>query len=213
VILVDDERTIVLAGSFNPAILVPQWVGQYGLGLAQDAEFTVELITPVPGLAGMPRYSFEGISYSPGFQNIRFFLAQLDNAGSQRVVDVVHRILAQLPHSPVAGIGFNFSFEVARPSGDLAARLGDCDALLDALPGATSFAKRSWSNTILRGDSLVTFKCVQNGEEAASIGVNFHYNTRNATHAGEILSRANLYDDIFGAAKQAAAALCGEALE
>src|SRR4051812_38105477 len=56
--LVQDKLTIVLVGSFNPAILTPQWIARNALGYPEERQFQVELLTPVAGIGGMPRYSF-----------------------------------------------------------------------------------------------------------------------------------------------------------
>ena len=69
-ILQPEKLTVVLAGSFNPAILTPQWISQHGLQEPANQKFAVELMTQFGPIGGIQRFSFGGISYSPNLNNV-----------------------------------------------------------------------------------------------------------------------------------------------
>lgn len=210
--LVPEKLTIVVAGAFNPAILVPPWVGRYGLGYPPQQTFQVEMLAPVAGIGGMPRYSFDGISYSPNFQSVTFYLAGLDTPGCQRVVDAVARMLRELPHTPVSGIGFNFAFNVAEPDEALLQLLSSHAGMIEAFPGGGEVVSRSWSNVVAWQGALVTVQC-QRDNAGVLIDANFHHNTTSAVGAAEVVSVADCYQRYFNAAVGLAQSLSGQQME
>ncbi len=210
--LIQDKLTIVLAGNFNPAILTPQWVARNALGYEGDRQFQVEMLASVVGIGGMPRYSFDGLSYAPNFQSLTFFLAGLDEAARQRVVHVASTVLGTLPHTPVSGVGFNFGFFVRNPSDQLLEMLQTSLPMMEALGDEAAVVSRLWSNTVRWRESLVTVQCQQDGGQV-QIDVNIHHDVSSAEEAGRFLARQDCYQEAFAVAVDAVRRLANEQLE
>jgi hypothetical protein len=206
-----DKTTVVLAGSFNPAILTPQWVAVHGLGQPAGQEFQVEMISPVGG-AGATRFSFDGLSYSAGFRNVTLHLDGTQPAQCRASLRAAANILAQLPHTPVAGLGFNFAFSVDEPPDELLSLLTTHDGMTDSFPIAPEVVARKWGNTVKWNDALVTVGCELVGGQAF-ITFNFHYSTASAKDAETILRMDQVFENHQERAVAAAEALGGQKLE
>lgn len=208
---IGDKTTVVLAGAFNPAILVPQWVAVHGLGHPAGQEFQVEMMAPVGG-TGQARFAFDGIAYSAGFKNFVLNVDGAQVAQSERGVVAVANILSQLPHTPVTGIGFNFGFLVEEPGAALLTLMTTHDGLTDSFDGDSDVVMRRWGNTVTWGQAIVSIDCEFAGGQAI-LAFNFHYSTDSAKAAEKVL-RA---DGVFGKHQQraivAAQALTGQQLE
>ena len=110
--LLGDQTTLVLAGAWNPAILSPNWIGRHVLRLPPGNAFQVEMVLPVQGQGGASRFSFEGISITPAQEALIFHISPDDAGMVAKSFDVAKRILEMLPHTPVAAMGVNFSYQV-----------------------------------------------------------------------------------------------------
>lgn len=208
---IEDRTTLVLAGNFNPAILTPQWIAKHCMGYQEQQEFQVEMLAPVGG--GIPaRYLFDDFSYAAAFSNVTLHLNSADVALAERSTEIAACILEKLPHTPIAGVGFNFGFSVAEPTDTLLQLLTTCDPMTDAFPGNPEVVKRQWGNTIQWDDALVNINCGLAGGEV-TISFNFHHSTSSAPEATAILRSENAYKKHRDAAIAAAKALTHEDLE
>lgn len=208
---IGDKTTVVLAGAFNPAILVPQWVAVHGLGHPAGQDFQVEMLAPVGG-TGQARFAFDGIAYSAGFKN---FILHVDGAllaQSERAVVAVANILSQLPHTPVTGIGFNFGFMVEEPGAALLALMTTHDGLTDSFDGDSEVVTRRWGNTVKWEESIVSVDCELAGGQAI-VTFNFHYSTDSASAAEQALRGDGVFAKHQQRAITAAQALTGQQLE
>lgn len=208
---IGDKTTVVLAGAFNPAILQPKWVAVHGLGQPENQDFQVEMLAPIGG-AGPARFSFDGFSYSAAFKAVTLYLDGAALAQCQRSVLAAAKILSQLPHTPVAGLGFNFGFLVEEPSQSLLHLLTTNDAMTDAFPGSPEVVTRRWGNTVQWESALVSVDCELAGGQS-SIVFNFHYSTASAGEAESILRSEGVFEKHQARAVAAATALTGQALE
>lgn len=204
-----EATTLVLAGSFNPAILSPQWVARNALGYAKDTEFQVEVLTPVGG--GQNRISFGGISYAPGFRAVTLFLDSSNAELSDKAVRAAAAVLSQLPHTPINGLGFNFSFRVSEPSERFLSLLTDSDHLNDTFATA-DVVTRKWGNTLSWDGTLVSVECELAGGEG-SISFNFHHSVDSAAAAETVLRTENKFATLWDHAVAAARAICDQDLE
>lgn len=207
-----DSLTIVLAGSFNPAILSPQWIATKILGIPEGQEFRVEMLTPVAGIGGMPRFSFENLSYSPNFQLVTFHVGSQEPDGRQKSSATASRILSELPHTPVSGIGFNFGFIVDEPQPRLLGLLTSSAEVAEAFPGGCEVVGRAWTNVFNWQDALVNLQCELRGT-AVSISMNFHHDVKSAAAAAEVLGKDDAYSRHFDAALAVAKAMSQQDLE
>jgi hypothetical protein len=189
---VDDKTTIVIAGSFNPAILSPQWIGKYVLDPPITDEFPVEVFAPLgPGPA--TRFNAPGLAYSPSFQGITFHLEGLDSAARQRVCDMAARILNLLPHTPVTGVGFNFGFRDANPGVEQLRLLSISPTFAEALGDGAEVVGRNWLNLATWGEAFVTVQTGIRGSEF-SLDLNFHHPVKDARGAEAVLAAADVFE-------------------
>lgn len=208
---IGDKTTVVLAGAFNPAILLPQWVAIHGLGHPAGQDFQVEMLAPVGG-TGQTRFAFDGIAYSAGFKNFMLHVDGAQIAQSERAILAVANILNQLPHTPVAGVGFNFGFLVEGPGAALLALMTAHDGLADSFEGDPEVVTRRWGNTIKWEQAIVSVDCELAGGQA-TVAFNFHYSTDSADAAEQILRAGSVFEKHQQRAIAAAQALTGQQLE
>jgi hypothetical protein len=205
-----DRFTIVIAGAFNPAILVPPWIAKNVLTAPLGENFQVQVHTPITGIAPLPRFTFGGLSFSPSFQNLTFFLEDSDAAGCERVCDAAARILELLPHTPIAGLGWNFGFTDDHPSVQLLQLLQTSSRVTDALGAGATTVGQSWANRCNWEAALVTALAEMKGD-AVTLDMNFHYAVESAAAAQAILAQQGVYARHQSAAERIAAALTQEA--
>jgi hypothetical protein len=196
---VPDKTTIVIAGSFNPAILTPSWIGKNVLDPPVVDEFPVYVIAPIMGAAPPAKFSLSGFTYSPGYQFLTFYTDGMDAAASERVCDVAARILNLLPHTPITGIGFNFGFRDDHPSVQLLRLLAISPTFADALGQGAEVVGRNWLNVASWGAALVTLQTGIRGSDY-SLDLNFHYSSQDARGAEAVLRRQNVYAEHRAAA-------------
>jgi hypothetical protein len=208
---IGDKTTVVLAGAFNPSILTPPWVAVHGLGHPVGQDFQVEMLAPVAG-AGQARFAFDGISYSAGFTSFLLLVNGAQVAQSERAVGAAANILAQLPHTPVTGVGFNFVYLVEQPSAEFLAIMTTKDAMTYSFPGEPAVVIRRWGNTVKWEQAVVNVDCELAGGQA-TIAFNFHYSTATAQDAEKILRVADVFAKHQERANAAAQVLTGQQLE
>lgn len=206
-----ERTTLVLAGAFNPAILVPQWVAVHGLGYTPNDQFQVEMLAPILG-GGQSRYTFDGLSYSAGFRNVTFHLDDTNPIQAQRAITTAASILEKLPHTPISGLGINFAFLVTEPLPAMLAFMTDHEAMTETFSDETEVVTRGWGNTLKWESALVNFECEVAGGQA-TIAINFHYSTDSAAQAVDILRDANAFDKHQIRAIEAAKAFTQQNLE
>lgn len=212
--VIADKVTLVLVGAFNPAILTPEWIARNGLGLEPGVDFQVEMLAPL-GVAAPARYSFNGISYSATLRNVTFYLDPNAIQAGEQTLTAAANILQQLPHTPIAGLGFNFAFLVEQPTESLLSLLTTKDDLVAAMSTDIADAEvvtRRWGNSLRWSEALVNIDCELAGGQA-TIRFNFHYSTESAVEAGRILRIENAFARHISQAITAATAISNQALE
>lgn len=196
---------MVIAGAFNPAILTPQWVAVQGLGRPENEAFPVEMLAPVGG-PGFARISFGGFSYTATFNAVTLHLNETDIPQCEIAVKAAANILAQLPHTPVTGVGFNFAFLTEQPSKELLRLVTAYGRLTDSFPDSPEVVARRWGNTIKWDDALVSVDCELVGSQA-TISFNFHHSVSSANEAEKILRHNDAFQKHLLRANAAANAL------
>ena len=99
----------------------------------------------------MPRFAFDGLTYSAGYKILMLHIDGTQIAQSERAVCAVANILKQLPHTPVTGIGINFAFLVEQPTQDLLGLMTTHDGMTDSFVGEPEVVTRRWGNTVRWG--------------------------------------------------------------
>ena len=209
---VAQKTTVVIAGAFNPSIIIPPWIAKNVLDVPTGQNFPVQVLAPITGIAQLPRFTFAGLSFSPSFQNLTFYLEDLDDAGCHKVCDAAARILELLPHTPVTGLGFNFGFTENQPSVRLLQLMSVSPAVADAVGQGAETVGRSWANLLNWDKALITVLAEIRGEEA-SLDLNFHYAVQSASEAQEVLKKQAVYAIHRDAAQRVATTLSQEEQE
>ncbi len=110
-------RTIVVRGEFNKAIISPKWLAAQGI--VPDGPVEVR----VSDMADMPRlFIFAQFRWTVAHDRLA---VQPVNPDADDPGPKVATILRILKHTPVSGLGHNFSFEAGEAVPLLQARLGD----------------------------------------------------------------------------------------
>jgi hypothetical protein len=111
--------SIVLIGSFNPAIFHPQWFARQGLISDSEADNATIKIS-------VPQVShFETEGFIMQVVPERFSVTSQPNANPAALQDLVSGAFYILEHTPVTGIGLNRHLHIAMESEDDWNRLGD----------------------------------------------------------------------------------------
>jgi len=133
-----EGASIVLIGSFNPAIFQPRWLGSQQLIRPEEAEHAK--ITVIQ--AEVADFSTEWFQLQV-LQN-RFQVASADPRQYSPLRDLAAAVFTILPHTPVKLLGLNRQFHFRMPSSDAWHGLGHLlapkepwDAILEA-PGLRS---------------------------------------------------------------------------
>lgn len=207
---IEDRATIVGVGAFNPAILTPQWIAKYGLDLQPNEQFNVEMLAPVVGTA-QPRFGFLGLSYAAGPRNFTFYVKNNDVESGNKSVEVFAKVLTELKHTPIEGIGFNFAFEF-KSNETSKALLVESDGLASVFSDDASIASKRWGNSILWEDTVVNIDCEAVGEDVR-IAFNFHHEILSVDQAIKLFQIEGLYKKHFDKALEAVKAIAQEELE
>jgi hypothetical protein len=176
-----ESWSLVLNGSWNPAILNPNWSTAH---LGFTGQFHIEIAVNDPRLP--PRYTCDGIRMVTAED--RMILAPLadDPAALQRMGDVAIRVLEILTHTPITAVGINFEFEVADPPPFVRSLLRSQDENKIA---AADFVinQRELRRRVCRGDTLVSWRFKQPTDADLLIHVNFHRSVDGAIAAANYL--------------------------
>jgi hypothetical protein len=174
-----DGWSVIVAGQWNPAIFSPEWI----IGrLTQAQEVGIEVaVAPVTAF----RFRFDGLSLRVGARRLMLGFDRADDETLQRVQPVVVRILRDLPHTPVSGVGVNFHYVEREPSADLLRifDVRDHGALTNAglARRETTIARRFDDRGLTLNLQLVS------RDEGITFAFNFHAQSNNATDARTFL--------------------------
>jgi hypothetical protein len=133
--LITGETNLVIAGAWNPAIITPHWVLRHGLGVEPQIGLQIQAFLPaVQGLGfEFPRYALDRLSYSVRPDSFILTPAVADE-GLAIIEDAAARMVEQLRHTPIQGIGHNFEFrEPEPPAGNLGAFTASTQDLADEM--------------------------------------------------------------------------------
>lgn len=115
--LVSTETSLVIAGAWNPAILTPDWVLKHGLGKTSDESNLVQAF--LPAMQGVifefPRYKLEQLTYLVRPDALILSPVESSDDELKSLERMAAKILEELKHTPITGIGHNFTFIDASP--------------------------------------------------------------------------------------------------
>jgi hypothetical protein len=186
-----DETSLVLAGAWNPAILTPPWVLQHGLGKKLDGTNTYQTFLPTGfGLIfEAPRYVLEELTYSVRPDSLILVPKSESTENLISVEDVAARLLTQLNHTPIGGIGHNFEFREQNPKPaqlDIFShsRQDLADNMLDGWESTTAVIIASFTN--VEKTAVISVQRVFEGNSIV-IKINFHHPVTDVAQAISVL--------------------------
>lgn len=194
--LIASDTSLVVAGSWNAVIFTPAWVREYGLSRPKDEPFKVQAQVPaVPGPTFQaPRYTLDEFSYL-----VRPDILMLQPKGTEKeeleiVENTVSCILKELLHTPVSGIGHNFTFQDAKPDPDLLKVFTVASQdLTDQAPDGCSASGYAITSTFTRNVGNMQINITREFDGSSLwVRFNFHYPVSSASQAVEVLSGAHL---------------------
>ena len=156
-----EQAQTVAVGAFNPYVITPPWLVKFGI-CAREDESNVRMVPLGEGAA----FEFGPAEWQVDGQ--RLSVSSVDRAVD--CGDLVSRVLALLPHTPVRAVGHNFQFTATKAEwgGHPSPRLGRRG--LDELEGADQVR---WSGVFRRGDARLEVTLAHESEVVAVL-FNFH---------------------------------------
>lgn len=205
-----DSVSLVIVGAWNNSILRPEWVAVYGLGVPEGQEISVELLTPVGG-EGAPVVRFEKLVYTVQSNRLMIKPQLFDAEGLEIVQKAALGILEQLPHTPVAAIGFNFGFTAESADDQIEAFRRAQAAVVDAAPEEWAVERNKIITTLSKDG--VNWNVTRELEGAtAVVETNIHAPISSVSAMKAFLDEHS-FAEAFGAAKELAARILNEELQ
>lgn len=166
-----------------------------------------------PMLLNAPRrVRFEGVSYTATGSRLTFHLTDHVRSEPQKAIAAAENALRALPHTPIAGLGFNFAFLVQGADAELLALFSESIDVLALLDDGASVVAKQWANVIKAEDCQIKVDC-ECVDATVTIKINFHYAVDTAIAAAEVLARADAYNSHHARAVEIAKALGRQEVE
>lgn len=171
------EWNIIVAGSWNLAILNPDWVSKK---IFETNELDVDLL--IDNFRPQIRYKHEKVILAPESSRVTVGCTETTEAAIEQAEAACLRLIDSLPVTPLSAVGINVGFFEDNPSGHLLDGFNFKDNFKYAENGfevATSEILRS----ISLPDCTLNFRVRQEADGNVSFHFNFHANTQDAENA------------------------------
>lgn len=106
--------SIVVAGQWNRAIFTPKWISGR---LTQEQKLNLEIAVNNP--SAPIRISFDNVILTVTSRRLQVSVERCEDVFMQKAQQVVQKVLQDLNHTPISGLGINFRFLCDAPSGKL----------------------------------------------------------------------------------------------
>jgi len=162
-------------------IFSPAWISGR---LTSAKEVGVEV--PVENPALPVRLSFDDIHLSVSRKQLILTVERPEDLLLERCRDVAVKVLTELPHTPLQGVGVNYHFIAQEPDTALFGifTLNDNDDLSDAgITIKSTIIQRS----LLVNDQVVNLSLTLSSDQKVHLGFNFHKDTQTTIQALEFL--------------------------
>lgn len=174
---------VVLVGHWNTSIFSPKWIAGR-LTSSQDVQVEV----PVGGVGLAPRLHFDAIYLYLNPQILTIAPARPEVEILEQVERVAVRLLKDLPHTPVTGVGINFQFRDSDPTESILKGFNFTDAVALSRAGFTS--KSTTLTRRLEGNGrTVNFTIANDDADHVVYDFNYHADVTSADHAATHLSQ------------------------
>lgn len=186
------DWTIVIAGSWNLAILNPQWVATH---LFETKDVALEVMIG----EGLPRLRMlkGNVSFIPNVDKVILASSSPSDETVQAAEQIARKLLELLPVTPVSAVGINFGYdEDELPPSVLALfELSDAALLAEA---ELSIKSSTIARSIAREDSMLNYRISIDDNSAAHIHLNFHQDIRAGEQALQAVTGKAVQYKTFG---------------
>lgn len=169
---------IVVLGNWNKRIFTPNWISNF----IADAETQFEgIIEPKEMSMG---YKIGNIIILP-MDNLLEIKVGNDIKDGEKAIVILNKILKELPHTPIKGIGFNINYTIGDTCNIYNHFQKQSIISVDDLTISCIKLTKKYENHILNLEI-----CMNNTSEPGYIMFNFHYNKAD-------IFNTNLFEDFF----------------
>lgn len=211
------ETSLVIAGAWNPAILSPQWVLQHGLGKELDGTNHIQAYMPAGQgvIFEFPRYVLEDFTFTARADALVIIPTATEQERMAIAEDAAAKMLQELQHTPVGGIGHNFEFREPNPQpGQLQVFTDSRQDIADEMPENWNPTSAVIMSSFSNATNAVVLTISRHFEvERMRVKVNFHHPVAGVDQALQILRGENGYSRMaqnFETAKGIVTKLYGE---
>lgn len=182
------ETSLVIAGAWNPAILTPAWLLQHAVRHPDIQAHMVQAIFPavLNGAFDFPRFTLPGFTYTARNDAMILLPEALSQASFNTVEGVAERILNQLSHTPIGGVGHNFEFRHAPVEDEWLAPFNNSQINLVDAVGGWDVSRTTLATSFVRGDAAVNIQRYTEGQTFV-VKFNFHHPVTNAADARRVV--------------------------
>ncbi len=173
---------VVVIGHWNRAIFLPAWISGR---LTDEKDIGLELL--VGGGEQMFRLSFDSLALLVSKDRLQLGVAKATPELMRSALAAAHRVLSDLSHTPISGVGINMRFRCEEPDGKLidAFRTSDLTAIGD-------YTERPVESTMIRralqiSGYALNFEATLN-EGKVILDFNYHFPATNIAEGLAALS-------------------------
>lgn len=182
------ETSLVIAGAWNPAILTPAWLLQHAVEQPDIQAHMVQAIFPAAlnGAFDFPRFTLPGFTYTARNDGMILLPEALNQASLDTIEGVGERILSQLSHTPIGGVGHNFEFRHAPAEDEWLVPFYDSQINLVDAVGGWHVSRITLATSFINGDVNVNVQRYTEGETFV-VKFNFHHPVTSAADARRVM--------------------------
>jgi len=182
-----ERCSIVVPGSWNPAILTAQWAKS---NLLDGNTPTIEVLATARGL--LTQLAYDGVKILIIPDQAQVALATFTDDSINLAEAVITRLLDRLPETPVLGLGVNFGFDDTSESGAInrLLELKDDIAMIGTAVTSKTVARRLEFHDTKRVVNLTIGRSV---DGVVHIDFNHHYDVAAAKAASDALKGQAVY--------------------
>lgn len=172
------EASIVLVGSFNPAIFHPEWLSKHGLIPDDDLDMAnVEFVNHDLSKFSLAWLSFEVIRN-------KLVASTIDPSKFEPLRDLIISVFDILDHTPIKNMGMNLNVDYAIEKEEVWHKIGDILApkevwkktLPEGRIGLTRISVQTERNDDLKGLINVTLSPIEMKNYGVRVNINNHIN-------------------------------------
>lgn len=182
------ETSIVIAGAWNPAILTPAWILQHAVQQPDIQAHMVQAVFPtlLNGALDFPRFTLPGFTYTARPDVMILLPDALAQAAFETAEGVASRVLGQLGHTPIGGVGHNFEFTHAQAENEWLDPMNESQlSLVDAV-GGWDVSRTTLATSFSNGNVVINIQRYTEGSTFV-VKFNFHHPVTSAAEARRVM--------------------------